>query len=248
MPLSVARTRRTRRPIPMVSCPIPRITIGVLHDSPALFNFIFDRDVSALSQRHDRSDIQYRRGRGDITFGCAARNTAKIKKHLPLRTRYKWKDQASQGDWTWNVVSIRGGVEYSGVAVFANDRANYARLRLASNSVERKKLIKTATAWRVADQLHSAYMFLGDERKTYNAATIDHETKRQMDTLRRLLGKPASKDHETYGSGPEDAGWTATWKLSHGRELYYAETLTLLDSAIRPSLELTFSYSQMYCS
>jgi len=172
-----------------------------------------------------------------------------FKRHLPPKAVYKWQGTTSLGDWTWNVVRFnaeKNGVSHSGVAIFANDRAKYARLRPAANDAERRKIQITATEWRAGDKLHSVHMFLGDERKSFNVDAIDRETKRQMDAISRTLGKPKSKEHETYGQGPEDAGWTATWKLSGNREIYFAETLALLDSEVRPSVQLTFSYSQIY--
>ena len=186
----------------------------------------------------------------DILRKVAPRMTlAQAKNLLPRNTIYGWDGQTQLGDWTWQVRRFRGfsrGAQIEGVLIFANDRAKYINLRPAKNQSERERLTKAATAWRASDVLHSATIFLGDERKIDAPAVINRDTKRQMNRISALLGRPSSKDYEAPGGGPGAEGWTAEWKLSRRRTIYGAETRTLLDSAIRPALQLTFNYSQMY--
>lgn len=174
---------------------------------------------------------------------------AQVRKVLPRNMIYGWDGSARMGDWTWHVRHFRGvrhGAKLEGVLVFANNRAKWARLRPARSEKERDAVIKAATAWRATDILHSATVFLGDERKNDTPAVIERESRRQINRIGALLGRPLRKHYETPGSGPGDQGWIAEWKSSRGRSFYGAESLALLDSEIRPSLELMFPYSQIY--
>lgn len=190
----------------------------------------------------------------DIAKSIKPRMTLRqIKSVLPRGLKYSWDGDTSLGNWTWNVLRFRGfrggkysGIKREGVLIFANDRAKYMDLRPSKSKAERARALKAATAWREGDIVHSASVFLGEEVKVRAASAIERDTRRQMNRVIALLGRPARKNYETPGGGPGDEGWNATWKLSRGRELYFAETMSLLDSATRPSLDLRFGYSQIY--
>ena len=174
---------------------------------------------------------------------------SQAKSVLPRNTVYNWDGQTRLGNWTWQVRHFRSysrGAKIEGVLIFANDRAKYMALRPAKTESERESLVKAATAWRSTDIIHSVTMFLGDESKENTPDAINRVTKRQMNRISDLLGRPSSKDYEAPGGGPGDEGWTAEWKLSRRRTIYGAESRALLDSVVRPSLQLTFDYSQMY--
>ena len=174
---------------------------------------------------------------------------SQVEKILPRNAIYGWDGQTKLGNWTWQVRRFRGfsrGAKIEGVLIFANDRAKYIGLRPAKNEAERERLTKAATAWRASDIVHTATIFLGDERHVDTPAIINRDTKRFINRISALLGCPSSKDYEAPGGGPGDEGWTAEWKLSRRRTIYGAETRTLLDSVVRPALQLTFDYSQMY--
>ncbi len=186
----------------------------------------------------------------DVLRRIAPRMTmSQAQKALPRNCVYGWDGDTRMGDWTWQVRHFYGfsrGAKIEGVLVFGNDRAKYIALRSTKNQAERERLRQAATAWRASDVIHSAMIFLGDKRALYSVPIVERDTRRKMNDISALLGRPAQKSYEPYGAGPGDQGWNATWKLSRGRSFYFAETLALLDGDYRPALEVTFPYSQMY--
>lgn len=202
-----------------------------------------------LGEKSSAADYKAREAVNTLRRVAPRMTLAQVKKVLPRNAIYGWNGQTSVGNWMWQVRSFRGfshGAKIEGVLIFANDRAKYMALRPTKNAAERERLTKAATAWRASDVVHSVAIFVGDERNVDTPALIDRDTKRLMNRISALLGRPASKYYQEPGGGPGAQGWTAEWKLSRRRAIYGAETRTLLGSVVRPVLQLTFDYSQTY--
>ena len=158
-----------------------------------------------------------------------------IKTVLPRNTKYQWVTMSLGGKWKWNTLRFKG--KFSGVLVFANDRAKYR-----VSEVEKRRV----AAWRAGDAVHSVDIFLGPSVGDETAQQTTIVTKEKINEIAHILGQRGKRDYSDPAGGPPANGWDATWKLNGGRELYFTQDMSYSESEARPMLQLTFAYSHLY--
>ncbi len=158
-----------------------------------------------------------------------------IKAILPRDTKYQWVTMSPMADWKWNTLRFKG--KYSGILVFANDRAKYR----ASDADEAR-----VAAWRAGDAVHSVDIFLGPQIGDESPQQTTIVTKAKVNEIARILGQHGQRHYSEPTGGPPNNGWDAVWKLRGGRELYFVQDLSYGEDETRPTLQLTFAYSHLY--
>ena len=160
-----------------------------------------------------------------------------IKAVLPRDTQYLWIPMSAMGDWKWNTLQFKG--RFSGLLVFANERAKY-------RFTEREKI--QVAQWRATDKVHSVDVFLGAATRDETPQQTVRATRKYVDEIARLLHQRGERSFLKPGDGPGASGWSATWKRHGGRELYFAQDYSYSESQERPTLQLSFAYSHLYQS
>lgn len=157
-----------------------------------------------------------------------------IKAILPRDTRYSWVPMNGMSTWKWNTLRFKG--KFSGILVFANDRAKYR-----FNDAEKAQVAQ----WRATDKVHSIDVFL-DAWRDQNAAQKTRVTKRYVEKIARAVGQRGTRTFDNPNGGPPATAWSAVWKLRGARELYFVQDLSYSESEERPMLQLSFAYSHLY--
>ena len=158
-----------------------------------------------------------------------------IKAILPRDTKYLWVSMNSRGDWKWNTLQFKG--KFTGILVFANDRAKY-------RFTEREKT--QVAQWRAGDAVHSVDVFLGNVPRDETPQQMVIVTRDYVNEIARLLGWRGTRYFNDPVGGPPANAWSATWKLSQSRELNFSQDLSYSESQERPTLQLSFKYSHLY--
>lgn len=158
-----------------------------------------------------------------------------IKMILPRDTKYQWVSMSPMAQWKWNTLRFKG--RFTGVLVFANERAKYR-----TNEVEKRRV----AAWRAGDAVHSVDIFLGPQVGDESPQQVTITTKAKVNEIARILGQRGQRHYSEPTGGPPANGWDAVWKLSGQRELYFTQDMSYSEGETRPTLQLTFAYSHLY--
>jgi hypothetical protein len=165
---------------------------------------------------------------------------AQVRRVLPKGTKFSPQRTTSVGGWNFITQPFHGSV--TGQFVFANNR----KVPQRKPGMPPLPPMSAAHVVMPKDGVHYVEIFLASPTKNAKAGALTARTKRYIDTLSTLLGKPASRENTGEEGGPDAEGWIAKWKLSGGREMHFAESFPLLADGPRPLLTLTFSYSKIY--